>query len=262
MRWFGRGLEQILADAYHDIVFGEATNAEDAIQLVDQGRLGRRHSRYLDAGPERARRAQGDQEDQSPRLPVLILSIHPEDQYATRVLRAGASGYMTKETAPEELLNAINKVIAGGKYVSAALAEKLAVDLETEVGETPAAQASLGPGVRGAAPHRVGAHDLRDRGEAVAERQDDQHLPGADPREDGSQEQRRARPVRDDLRAGRLAPGQGPALTNELKWRTDRRFATCCPERQFRRSRSPGRRLCRNIPTSSHRYLTYNKISD
>ena len=131
-----RGLEQILADAYPDIVCGEATNAEDAIQSVDQddwdvvildismpGRSG------LDALKEIKK--------MKPGLPVLVLSIHPEDQYATRVLRAGASGYMTKETAPEELLNAINKVVAGGKYVSAALAEKLAADLETEVGEAP-----------------------------------------------------------------------------------------------------------------------------
>jgi DNA-binding NarL/FixJ family response regulator len=131
-----KGLEQILADAYDDIVFGEATNAEEAIQLIDKdewdvvildismpGRSG------LDALKEIKKI--------KPAVPVLILSIHPEDQYATRVLRAGASGYMTKETAPEELINAINKVTAGGKYVSAGLAEKLAVDLETEARETP-----------------------------------------------------------------------------------------------------------------------------
>lgn len=126
-----RGLEQILADAYQDIVFGEATSAEQAIELVEHGDwdvvildISMPGRSGLDALKE-IKRLRAD-------LPVLILSIHPEDQYARRVLKAGASGYMTKESAPEELVNAINKVVAGGKYVSAALAEKLAVDLEID----------------------------------------------------------------------------------------------------------------------------------
>ncbi|MFH1437809.1 MAG: response regulator transcription factor [Pseudomonadota bacterium] len=65
-----------------------------------------------------------------PGLPVLILSIHPEEQYAVRALKAGAAGYLTKESAPDELIRAIRKVTRGGKYVSASLAEKLAVDLD------------------------------------------------------------------------------------------------------------------------------------
>jgi DNA-binding NarL/FixJ family response regulator len=69
-----------------------------------------------------------------PKLPVLVLSMHPEDQYGKRVLKAGASGYMRKESAPDELLKAIRKVLAGGRYVSPALAEKLAVDLSDDVG--------------------------------------------------------------------------------------------------------------------------------
>src|SRR5471032_2973288 len=61
-----------------------------------------------------------------PKLPVLMLSMHPEDQFAVRLLKAGASGYMTKESAPEELVGAVKKAIAGGRYVSAALADKMA----------------------------------------------------------------------------------------------------------------------------------------
>ena len=61
-----------------------------------------------------------------PNLPVLVVSVHPEDQYAMRVLKAGASGYMNKDCAPGELLLAIQKVIAGGKYISPTLAERLA----------------------------------------------------------------------------------------------------------------------------------------
>lgn len=65
-----------------------------------------------------------------PKLPVLVLSIHPEDQYAIRVLRAGASGYLSKDSAPDELVSAILRVAEGRKYVSSALAEKLAFDLD------------------------------------------------------------------------------------------------------------------------------------
>jgi two-component system invasion response regulator UvrY len=68
---------------------------------------------------------------ESPRLPVLVLSMHAEDQYAVRVLRAGAAGYLTKESAPAKLVNAIRKVVRGGKYVSQALAERLVAELET-----------------------------------------------------------------------------------------------------------------------------------
>ena len=66
---------------------------------------------------------------ESPRLPVLVLSMHPEDQYAVRVLRAGAAGYVTKDSAPGKLVQAIRKVVRGGKYVSPSLAEKLVYDL-------------------------------------------------------------------------------------------------------------------------------------
>ena len=69
-----------------------------------------------------------------PTLPVLVLSMHPEDQYAVRTLKLGASGYLTKETAPEELVQAIRKVMTGGRYVSLSLAETLALDLAADTG--------------------------------------------------------------------------------------------------------------------------------
>ena len=131
-----RGLQQILVDAYGDVVIGEATNAEEVvgqirednwdIVILDISMPGR-------SGLDALKEIKKDRPD----LPVLVLSIHPEDQFATRVLKAGASGYMTKETIPEELVNAINKVLSGGKYVSPELAEKLAEDLEREVNGTP-----------------------------------------------------------------------------------------------------------------------------
>ena len=69
-----------------------------------------------------------------PKLPVLVLSVHSEDQYGKRVLKAGASGYMNKESAPEELIKAVRKLLAGGRYVSSALAEKLALALGEDSG--------------------------------------------------------------------------------------------------------------------------------
>lgn len=70
-----------------------------------------------------------------PEVAVLILSMHPEEHYAVRALKAGASGYLTKESDPEELLAAIRKAGAGGKYISQALAEKLAFDLDLTLGK-------------------------------------------------------------------------------------------------------------------------------
>jgi DNA-binding NarL/FixJ family response regulator len=72
-----------------------------------------------------------------PRLPVLVLSMHPENQFAVRVLKRGASGYMTKESAPDELVGAIKKVLAGGRYVSTSLAEKLATYVSTYAPQAP-----------------------------------------------------------------------------------------------------------------------------
>ncbi|HEY4673195.1 MAG TPA: response regulator transcription factor, partial [Nitrososphaerales archaeon] len=126
-----RGLKQILAEEPNMAVFGEACNAQEVLKNVREqdwdivilditmpDRSG------LDVLKELKR--------ERPKLPVLILSIHPEEQYAVRVLKAGAAGYMTKESAPEELVKAIRKVLRGGKYISPSLAEKLAFDLETD----------------------------------------------------------------------------------------------------------------------------------
>lgn len=66
-----------------------------------------------------------------PDLPVLILSVYPEEQYAIRVLKAGASGYMTKDSAPDDLVNAIKKIVSGGKYISPSLAEILASEVKS-----------------------------------------------------------------------------------------------------------------------------------
>ena len=75
--------------------------------------------------------------NEHPKLPVLMLSMYPEDQYAVRALRSGASGYMTKDSAPEELVTAIRTVAAGRKYISSDLAERLALNLDADMKKEP-----------------------------------------------------------------------------------------------------------------------------
>lgn len=74
---------------------------------------------------------------ENPKVPVLILTMHPEEQYALRALKAGASGYLTKESVPDELMNAIRKVLKGGKYLSNSLAERLAFALDEKAEKQP-----------------------------------------------------------------------------------------------------------------------------
>jgi DNA-binding NarL/FixJ family response regulator len=126
-----QGLKQILFEEPDMAVLGEAQNSQEVLELIRKqdwdivvldislpGRGG------LDVLKEI--------KHERPKLPVLMLSIHPEDQYAVRALKAGASGYLTKESAPEALVRAIRKILRGGKYVSSTLAEKLAYNLEAE----------------------------------------------------------------------------------------------------------------------------------
>jgi two-component system invasion response regulator UvrY len=119
------GLKQILAGDAEMVVAGEAINGEELLDMVRKkhydvvlldikmpGRSGLEILKQL--------------KQQHPSLPVLILSMHPEEQYAIRTIKAGASGYLSKDTAPENLKEAIRKVCRGGKYISTTLAEKLA----------------------------------------------------------------------------------------------------------------------------------------
>ncbi|MCK4273196.1 response regulator transcription factor [bacterium] len=123
------GLKQILSEIPNINVADEACNGREAFEKVWENEY---DVVMLDismpgaSGLEVLKQIKGVR----PQLPVLILSIHPEGQYAVRALRAGASGYLTKESAPDELIEAVRKVSRGGKYISPALAERLAFDLE------------------------------------------------------------------------------------------------------------------------------------
>ena len=124
-----RGLKQILADESDITVVGEASNGQE---LLEQTRKQHCDVIVLDITmPGRGGLdALKELRHEHPKLPVLILSIHPEDQFGLRVLKAGAAGYMTKESASDELVKAIRKVVGGGKYLSPSLAEILAFDLD------------------------------------------------------------------------------------------------------------------------------------
>jgi DNA-binding NarL/FixJ family response regulator len=123
-----QGLKQILAEEWPAADFGEASTAAETLRLIwkhpwdvlvlDIHMPGRSGLGVLQ-----------EIRGQNPKLPVLVLSSTPEDQLAVRVLRAGANGYLNKQIAPEELVNAVRKVMSGGRNVSAALAEQLAAEV-------------------------------------------------------------------------------------------------------------------------------------
>lgn len=130
------GLKQILADTKDMVVAGDAESGGDAIKLA---RKGEADVLLLDISmPDRSGIEVLKQiRKEAPRLAVLMLSMHREDQYAIRSLKAGAAGYLNKQSAPAELVDAIRQVASGRKYISPALAQELANQLGDENRETP-----------------------------------------------------------------------------------------------------------------------------
>ena len=119
------GLKQILAVAPDIVVGDEATNGAEALSKCDAQQwdavlldLSMPGSHGLEVLKELRR--------EHPFLPILVLSMHPEDQFAIRAIRAGASGYLTKDSAPDQLVTAIQRVVKGGRYLSPWLADRLA----------------------------------------------------------------------------------------------------------------------------------------
>jgi two-component system, NarL family, invasion response regulator UvrY len=130
------GLKQIVLNAPDLTVVGEATSSQELLTLaraqpwdliiLDIHMPGR-------GGLETLK----DLKREFPKLPVLILSMYPEDQYAVRAIKAGAAGYLNKESAPDELLTAIHKVLKGGKYISPGVAEHLAMAFDSRSDKAP-----------------------------------------------------------------------------------------------------------------------------
>lgn len=122
---FRQGLKQILTQFDRHAQVGEAPTAAAAIQMLRDGRW---DLVILDLSlPDRSgMQLLTEIKHQMPDLPVLVLSMHADDEYAVRALRNGAAGYVTKDTAPDELITAIQRVTRGGRYMSPALAEKVA----------------------------------------------------------------------------------------------------------------------------------------
>ena len=131
-----RGVKQVLTDEFPGVVIGEASTAPELLELAGKsrwdlvvldltmpGRGGLDALHELKAG--------------CPDTPVLVLSMHPEDQFAVRVLRAGAAGYLTKESIPEELVHAVKKLMAGGRYIRPSVADLLATQLQQGDGLQP-----------------------------------------------------------------------------------------------------------------------------
>jgi DNA-binding NarL/FixJ family response regulator len=130
------GLKQILAETFDIVVAGEATNGREALEKLEKQHF---DVLVLDitmpgrSGLEILK----DVKILKPELPVLVLSMHAEEQFATRTLKAGAAGYLNKESAPEELVKAIRKVCSGGKYVSATQAEHMVGELTGDADKLP-----------------------------------------------------------------------------------------------------------------------------
>lgn len=125
------GLRRILEEAFQGVHVGEASTAEEALDLIREGAwellvldISLPGRSGLDALPEiRSLR---------PRLPVVMLSMYGEQQFAIRALRAGASAYLTKEHAAEELIRAVGTVLSGRRYIGEALAEQLAAHVASD----------------------------------------------------------------------------------------------------------------------------------
>lgn len=131
-----RGLRQILLEGFPAAQIEEVGDAEELIKKIMQAEWDLVISDLSMPGRSGLEALQQIKQLQ-PKLPVLILSIHPEEQYALRVLRAGAAGYLSKDMAPDELVVAVQKVLMGKKYITDTIAEKLASVLDANSNKAP-----------------------------------------------------------------------------------------------------------------------------
>ncbi len=125
------GLKQILAELEDSVSLAEASHGQEVLEKINQSRF---DIILLDIsmpgmnGLEILKQIKNEK----PEISVLILSMYPEEQYAVRALKAGASGYLTKDSAPQKLIQAIQRIASGRKYITPSLAEKLAYDFDKD----------------------------------------------------------------------------------------------------------------------------------
>lgn len=131
-----RGVKDILADEADMEIGAEASTAQELLDLVRKQAW---DAVVLDISlPGRSGlEVLSELKQERPSLPVLVHTMHSEDQFAVRALRAGAAGYLTKDSPPAELVKALRKIVAGGKYVGQSLAEKLAVNVDANSDRAP-----------------------------------------------------------------------------------------------------------------------------
>lgn len=126
------GVKQILVEHFATSVIGEAQSAEDMLREIHASKW---DMVVLDVGMpgKGGLDALKELKQIQPKLPVLVLSAYPEDQLALRLLRAGAAGYLSKDSAPRDLIHATKKILEGGRFISTSLADLLAANLETSL---------------------------------------------------------------------------------------------------------------------------------
>ena len=131
-----QGLKQVISETSDITVAGEAGTGQEALDMI---RTNEYDLVLLDislpgvSGLDILKQITAEK----PKLPVLILSIHSEEQYAVRALKTGASGYMTKASAPEELIGAIRAISAGGKYITSSLSQRLVMYIQSPSDSKP-----------------------------------------------------------------------------------------------------------------------------
>ena len=131
-----KGLKETLREEYPSAIIEEAMDAESLFKLAIDGEWDLIITDLSMPGRS-GLEALRDIKQYKPKIPVLVLSNYPEDQYALRVLKAGAAGYLTKDTAPIELIKAVQRVLLGRKYVTSSMAEKLATEIGTNKDKEP-----------------------------------------------------------------------------------------------------------------------------
>jgi two-component system, NarL family, invasion response regulator UvrY len=126
-----QGVKQILSGAFAQAVFGEAKNAQELLKMVGNETW---DIVVLDLNMPGGNGLEALKtiKHAHPQLPVLILSMYPEDQYAVRTIIAGAAGYLNKESAPEELVKAVKTLLRGGEYISGSVADELVLHARHE----------------------------------------------------------------------------------------------------------------------------------